>query len=45
MEKALTRQLGKKPKALALNVGALDKGFEWASGEPDEAAIRTASSG
>jgi 2-oxoglutarate ferredoxin oxidoreductase subunit alpha len=31
MKHALTRQLGRKPKALALNVGALDKGFEWAS--------------
>jgi 2-oxoglutarate ferredoxin oxidoreductase subunit alpha len=31
MKRALTRQLGRKPKALALNMGALDKGFEWSS--------------
>lgn len=30
MEKALTRQLGRKPKALALNMGALRAGFEYA---------------
>jgi 2-oxoglutarate ferredoxin oxidoreductase subunit alpha len=30
MKKALTKQMGRKPKALALNIGALDKGFEWA---------------
>jgi 2-oxoglutarate ferredoxin oxidoreductase subunit alpha len=31
MKKALHKQMGRKPKAYALNVGALDKGFEWAT--------------
>jgi 2-oxoglutarate ferredoxin oxidoreductase subunit alpha len=31
MEKALSRQLGKKQKALALNLGALTAGYEYAS--------------
>jgi 2-oxoglutarate ferredoxin oxidoreductase subunit alpha len=31
MEKALTRQLGKKPKALALNLAALAAGKKWAA--------------
>jgi 2-oxoglutarate ferredoxin oxidoreductase subunit alpha len=31
MKRALTKQMGHKPKALTLNVGALDKGFEWAA--------------
>ena len=31
MEKALGKQLGKKPKAMALNAGALQAGFKWAS--------------
>jgi 2-oxoglutarate ferredoxin oxidoreductase subunit alpha len=30
MKIALTRQMGKKPKALQLNIGALDAGFAWA---------------
>jgi len=30
MEKALNKQLGRKPKALALNVGALKAGFDYA---------------
>ncbi|MFN8062526.1 MAG: 2-oxoacid:acceptor oxidoreductase subunit alpha [Vicinamibacterales bacterium] len=30
MEKALAKQLGRKPKAMALNKGALDIGFEYA---------------
>src|SRR5690606_25936550 len=30
MEKALTRQLGRKPKALALNMAALEAGRKWA---------------
>ena len=30
MEKALGKQLGKKPKAMALNSAALDKGFAYA---------------
>jgi 2-oxoglutarate ferredoxin oxidoreductase subunit alpha len=30
MEKALAKQLGRKPKALALNVGALKAGFDYA---------------
>src|SRR6188474_2252854 len=30
MEKALDKQLGRKPKALALNVGALKAGFDYA---------------
>jgi 2-oxoglutarate ferredoxin oxidoreductase subunit alpha len=30
MKKALGKQLGKKPKAMALNSAALDKGFEYA---------------
>ena len=30
MEKALGKQLGRKPKALALNVGALKAGFDYA---------------
>jgi 2-oxoglutarate ferredoxin oxidoreductase subunit alpha len=32
MRKALQKQLGKKPKALALNEGALDAGFAYAGG-------------
>src|SRR5690606_12276199 len=31
MKKALTRQLGRKPKALALNMAALDAGRAWAA--------------
>jgi 2-oxoglutarate ferredoxin oxidoreductase subunit alpha len=31
MEKALTRQMGKKPKALALNLAALEAGKKWAA--------------
>jgi 2-oxoglutarate ferredoxin oxidoreductase subunit alpha len=31
MKKALTRQLGRKPKALALNIGALDAGKAYAA--------------
>jgi 2-oxoglutarate ferredoxin oxidoreductase subunit alpha len=31
MEKALTRQLGRKPKALALNLGALEAGRKYAT--------------
>lgn len=31
MEAALGKQLGKKPKAMALNSGALTAGFKWAS--------------
>jgi 2-oxoglutarate ferredoxin oxidoreductase subunit alpha len=31
MEKALTRQMGKKPKALALNIGALEGGRKYAA--------------
>ena len=30
MKKALAKQLGKKPKAMALNSAALDKGFAYA---------------
>src|SRR5476649_2908045 len=30
MEKALGKQLGKKPKAMALNMGALEAGKKWA---------------
>ena len=45
MKKALGKQLGKKPKALALNVGALDKGFEYASATFADARTRIASSG
>jgi 2-oxoglutarate ferredoxin oxidoreductase subunit alpha len=30
MKKALHKQLGKKPKAFQLNVGALDAGYAWA---------------
>ena len=31
MEKALNKQLGKKPKAMALNLGALKAGRDWAA--------------
>ncbi len=31
MEKALTRQMGRKPKALALNLAALEAGRKWAA--------------
>ncbi len=31
MEKALARQLGKKPKAMTLNMGALEAGRTWAA--------------
>ena len=31
MEKALAKQMGKKPKAMALNVGALEGGRKWAA--------------
>ena len=31
MEKALSKQLGKKPKAMALNMGALEAGKAWAA--------------
>jgi 2-oxoglutarate ferredoxin oxidoreductase subunit alpha len=31
MDKALTRQMGKKPKALALNLAALEAGKKWAA--------------
>jgi len=31
MEKALTKQMGKKPKALALNLDALEAGKKWAA--------------
>ena len=33
MEAALNRQLGRKPKAVALNKGALDAGFQYATDE------------
>src|SRR5579862_1866780 len=31
MEKALSKQLGKKPKAMQLNMGALEAGQKWAA--------------
>ena len=40
MEKALSRQLGKKQKALALNLAALKAGFDYAKRTlPDEGAV------
>ncbi len=44
MEKALTKQMGKKPKALALNMGALEGGQEVRRRPSARSAIRTASS-
>jgi 2-oxoglutarate/2-oxoacid ferredoxin oxidoreductase subunit alpha len=35
MKKALTKQMGKKPKALELNIGALDAGYAWAKDNLD----------
>jgi len=40
MKKALGKQLGKKPKAMALNAAALDKGYAYAEANFDKAAIR-----
>jgi 2-oxoglutarate/2-oxoacid ferredoxin oxidoreductase subunit alpha len=40
MKKALGKQLGKKPKAMALNGAALDKGFEYAQANFAKAAIK-----
>ncbi|MEO5822419.1 MAG: 2-oxoacid:acceptor oxidoreductase subunit alpha [Vicinamibacteraceae bacterium] len=40
MKKALGKQLGKKPKAMALNGAALDKGFEYAQTNFAKAAVR-----
>jgi 2-oxoglutarate ferredoxin oxidoreductase subunit alpha len=40
MKKALGKQLGKKPKAMALNSAALDKGFEYAQATFAKAAMR-----
>ncbi len=40
MKKALGKQLGKKPKAMALNGAALDKGFEYAQANFAKAAIQ-----
>jgi 2-oxoglutarate ferredoxin oxidoreductase subunit alpha len=40
MKKALGKQLGKKPKAMALNSAALDKGFEFAQTNFAKAAIK-----
>ena len=37
MEKALGKQLGKKPKAMALNMGALEAGKKYAAEHLDEA--------
>jgi 2-oxoglutarate ferredoxin oxidoreductase subunit alpha len=41
MKKALGKQLGKKPKAMALNSAALDKGFEYASATFAKSNLRT----
>ena len=40
MKKALAKQLGKKPKAMALNSAALDKGFAYAEATFEKAAVR-----
>jgi 2-oxoglutarate ferredoxin oxidoreductase subunit alpha len=40
MKKALGKQLGKKPKAMALNSAALDKGFAYAAETFGKAAIK-----
>ena len=44
MEQALRRQLGKKPKAVALNLGALKAGYEFAAANLVEAGSVRASS-
>jgi len=40
MKKALAKQLGKKPKAMALNAAALDKGYAYAEATFTKAACR-----
>ena len=40
MKKALAKQLGKKPKAMALNSAALDKGFAYAAATFAKAAVK-----
>jgi 2-oxoglutarate ferredoxin oxidoreductase subunit alpha len=40
MKKALAKQLGKKPKAMALNSAALDKGFAYAEATFTKAAVK-----
>ena len=40
MKKALDKQLGKKPKAMALNSAALDKGFAYAAATFAKAAVK-----
>ena len=40
MKKALGKQLGKKPKAMALNSAALDKGFAYAEANFSKAAVK-----
>ena len=40
MKKALAKQLGKKPKAMALNSAALDKGFAYAEATFAKAAVK-----
>jgi 2-oxoglutarate ferredoxin oxidoreductase subunit alpha len=40
MKKALGKQLGKKPKAMALNSAALDKGYAYAESTFEKASIR-----
>src|SRR6187431_3605099 len=40
MKKALDKQLGKKPKAMALNSAALDKGFAYAGATFAKAPVR-----